>query len=462
MQAATGAGAAHHGGKIRKLLALRHKKPAKRRRPGPGLALCVLGFGIVVIAHTFLGGTSSVAPPTRGGDADGFGDALAEILEASTNTLEPANTPGASDAKQTGRVNSARKRTPAAKNTGKSGQMLFNYSDYVLPPAPIPVVRSVNYGDQIIRDLGGASITVGGRNFGDEDCDVRVKVGDTWSPRTDWVSSEMLVARTPMGIGKDLDITVWVSPPAKIPSAGIGRKIFSYTRPFIYDMTPFRIGTPIEGPFNITLMAWGVGYWDTKPEAQINGQPCYKTFWTTNQSVVCEIASHTRISLQNPEIKAGGQRSICGILAPGVCTVSAHHGSVSSPARIRQEIREIKSRGGDWKTAARLLSGGIVGGMGQENTADNPCTNIGTCRLTTFVKSLSSAILMMMGMGSLCLCMLVAKPISQWLVRDWGRARDLSRLGEYDDLLDAEEGVADVESDDEDKSAEYAFKVSIF
>lgn len=348
---------------------------------------------------------------------------------------------------------------------------LSDNSSKTFPTLATPVVKYIDTGKQVLRDAGGSDITVHGANFGDSEAEVRVKVGATWAPRAEWISSQMVVAKSPKGVGANLPLGVWVSQPAYQPAFGFAQGMFSYTRPFIYDIIPFQVGSPYQGPMNVTLKAWGVGYWDTHPEAQLDGHACKRTLWVDNSSVICEIPMHARISPENPEIKVEGQRSMCGITAPGICTVSVGYGSVSSPARIRQEINELKSRGGDWKAALqRWKSREVVGDWGSSNTDADPCTNVGNCKPRTFISSLSGAVLMMTGMGSLCICILALRPLLIWIADDWERAKEDAMHDEYEDLLEASETegleYVDEEADEADehkrKQQQFSFDVRVF
>lgn len=120
-------------------------------------------------------------------------------------------------------------------------------------------------------------------------------------------------------------------------ATGFGK--FRYSSPYIYDVHPYAAGTPVKGPANITIKAWGVGSWDTKPEAHINGIECSKSRWVDNTTVICEINGNLKVALENPEVIVAGQRSSCHVARPGVCTVSKRHDSVNSPAYLQSEIR---------------------------------------------------------------------------------------------------------------------------
>ena len=120
-------------------------------------------------------------------------------------------------------------------------------------------------------------------------------------------------------------------------ATGYGK--FRYSAPYVFDVHPYVAGRPIKGPANITIKAWGVGCWDTKPQAHINGIECGKTVWVDNTTVLCEIGSDFKVSMENPEVIVAGQRSSCHVARAGVCTVSKRHKSVNSPAYLQSEIR---------------------------------------------------------------------------------------------------------------------------
>mmetsp|Transcript_48077 Transcript_48077/g.75080 ORF Transcript_48077/g.75080 Transcript_48077/m.75080 type:complete len:239 (+) Transcript_48077:698-1414(+) len=195
----------------------------------------------------------------------------------------------------------------------------------------------------------------------------------------------------------------------------------------IYNVDPLTTGQSVQGPANITISAWGVGMWDTKPEAQINGQKCAFTTWVDNQTVICTTAANSRVNLQNPELKVAGQRSSCGILVPGVCAVSASHGSVNSPQRMRAQIQAIKARGGDWKTAEKILKQQqrVIGdGFTAKNDKEDPCRSWITCKPRTYIDAITSAVLMMMGMASFCFTIYVMRPLSSWVYKEYIEIRD--------------------------------------
>lgn len=439
----------------------------KRRRPGCSLVVGILSVGAVLVVQTCWPENVVDSPGEGGGPADVV---LSQLLAGERTDQRPLRTasvlpplpplpslhPSSLGRSSLPRDEGAAPAVLASNLTAEMGLNTTSQQSAPSKPAPLPaqhtapkallpapetpVVQYIDTGKQVLRDRGGAAVTVHGKNFGDEDSEIEVRIGNTWCPHSEWISDETVVARSPEGVGKHLDVTVRVDSPSFRPAVGVGKELFSFSRPFIFDVVPFKVGSPLTGPTNITLKAWGIGCRDSSPEASINGMRCAKTVWVDNSSVICEIPKQARVALENPEIKVAGQRSMCGIRAPGVCTVSTHFDGVSDPERLAETIREIRARGGDWKAVARSAKDvPTIGDLGAENAADQPCTNIGNCTAKTLFLSLSSAVLMMMGMGSLCLCIILAKPVIGWMSDDWQRAREESKLGEYDDVLDADE-----------------------
>jgi len=274
---------------------------------------------------------------------------------------------------------------------------------------------------KLVRAVGGQIITLKGRNFGDEDADVSVRIGDTIAASTIWQSPHTLLVKTPPGVGNKLDVTVSREEPGQPIQVGVSKAMFAYSPPFIYDMSPFIVGQPVMGPMDVTLHAYGLGLWDTKPVAFINGQECGKTTWVDNLTVVCTIKEGSRMELENPEIKVAGQRSHCGIIVPGVCTVSSKHGSINSVARLKEEIRLLKERGGDINELKKKMQRmkARSGIWLRKNNGQEPCDDLEDCYPRTMVKSLTSAVLMFMGLGSVLLLLLMIRPLSQWIQKEF-------------------------------------------
>uniref|UniRef100_A0A7S4KM81 IPT/TIG domain-containing protein n=1 Tax=Guillardia theta TaxID=55529 RepID=A0A7S4KM81_GUITH len=286
-----------------------------------------------------------------------------------------------------------------------------------LPNYRKPRVISVKSSSSIMRASGGDPLTIYGKNLGDFDADVSVRIGNTVAESTQWVDERTLVVRTPAGVGKDLDVTVTVSEPAFIPAVAVGKQMFRYSAPFVFDVEPFIVGEPIYGPMDLNIRVWGVGNWDTKPEAQINGQACGKTTWIDNSTVRCTTVAGSKLTLQNPEVKVGGQRSRCGIISPGVCTLSLDHASAASVGKIEKDIEEMRARGVSTKAAWKQLRNAkqMNSYWADRNSDDNPCNNLPHCRHYTFFSAILSAILMMFGMASICLVLYVIPQIVMWL-----------------------------------------------
>eukprot|EP00960_Hanusia_phi_P066736 766462-Hanusia_phi.AAC.6 len=274
-----------------------------------------------------------------------------------------------------------------------------------LPKYRLPRVISVKSSSVVLRSSGGDPLTIFGKNLGDFDADVSVRIGQTVSESTVWVDERTLVVNTPPGVGKDLDVTVTVTEPAFLPAVAVGKKMFRYSAPFVFDVEPFIVGEPIYGPMDLNIRVWGIGNWNTKPEAQINGQACAKSTWIDNTTVRCTTVAGSKLTLQNPEVKVGGQRSRCGIISPGVCTLSLDHASAASVGKIEKDIEEMRARGVSTKAAWKSLRNAkqLNGYWQDKNTDDDPCNNLQHCRHYTFFSAILSAILMMFGMGSICL-----------------------------------------------------------
>ena len=127
------------------------------------------------------------------------------------------------------------------------------------------------------------------------------------------------------------------------------------------------------------------------------------------------------MELENPEIKVAGQRSHCGIIVPSVCTVSSKHGSINSVARLKEEIRLLKERGGDINELKKKMQRmkARSGIWLRKNNGQEPCDDLEDCYPRTMVKSLTSAVLMFMGLGSVLLLLLMIRPLSQWIQKEF-------------------------------------------
>jgi len=376
----------------------------RRRRSGTGWMVGVVCVGCVLVGH-------SVWENRRQGSttAGAAVQALHQIFKG-----EGA---APSEAKAVGFTAAARGPKGAAEGRVASpNEQLSGFSD-----DEAPAISSIDMRYPLIRAIGGQVITVYGKNFGDEDADTVVKIGGTTADSTSWVSPHKLLVKTPPGVGKDLDVTVEVMEPARPVRTSVMPKGFSYSPPYIFDLQPFIVGQPVMGPMDITIHAYGLGAWDTKPVASINGQQCGSTRWVDNQTVVCSLKDGSRVEMQNPEVKVAGQRSHCGIVVSGVCTVSVGHDSVNSVSRLKEEIATLRAHGGDVNELKKKINRlkarqGIWLGA---NDASKPCDRMQDCYPTTLLGSLTSALLMMMGMGSICLFLLVLRPFGQWVHKEF-------------------------------------------
>ena len=376
----------------------------RRRRSGTGWMVGVVCVGCVLVGH-------SVWENRRGGSstAGAAVQALHQIFRGGEGAPSAAKAVGFSAAAH-GPTGSAQGRA-ASPNEQLSG--FFEDAE--------PQISTVDMKYDLLRAIGGQVITVYGKNFGDEDSDTVVKIGNTMAESTSWVSPHKLLVKTPPGVGKDLDVTVEVMEPARPMQTTVMPKGFSYSPPYIFDLKPFIVGQPVMGPFDITIHAYGVGAWDTKPVASINGQQCGSTKWVDNQTVVCSLKDGSRVELQNPEIKVAGQRSHCGIVVSGVCTVSADHDSVNSVSRLKEEIALLRAHGGDVNELKKKINR-LKARQGMwlgKNDARKPCDSVQDCYPTTLLGSLTSALLMMMGMGSICLVLIVLRPFGQWVHKEF-------------------------------------------
>jgi hypothetical protein len=284
-----------------------------------------------------------------------------------------------------------------------------------------PVVEAIVQDYPQLRASGGQVITIRGKNFGDEDADVSVKIGATVSDQTRWESPHSLLVKTPPGVGAHLDVAVSVQEPGEPRKVGVQKAIFAYSPPYVYDISPFVVGQPLMGPQDITIRAYGVGLWDTKPVAYMNGHMCGQTRWVDNQTVICSIKEGMRMELQNPEVKVAGQRSHCGIIVAGVCTVSVGHGSIDSVARIKEEIKLLKERGGDINELKKKLQrmNARKGIWLEKNSDDKPCDRMENCYPQSVIQALVSAVLMFMGLGSMLLILLMLRPLSMWIQKEF-------------------------------------------
>jgi hypothetical protein len=250
---------------------------------------------------------------------------------------------------------------------------------------------------------------------------VVVKIGDTVADQTTWESPHTLLVKTPPGVGAHLDVAVSVQEPGEPKKVGVQKAMFAYSPPYIFDISPFVVGQPLMGPMDVTIRAYGLGMWDTKPVAYLNGHLCGQTRWVDNQTVICSIKEGMRMELQNPEVKVAGQRSHCGILVAGVCTVSVGHGSIDSVERIKEEIKLLKERGGDLNELKKKLQRmkSRQGMWLQKNSDDEPCDKMENCYPQSVVKALVSAVLMFMGLGSMLLILFMLRPLSMWVQKEF-------------------------------------------
>jgi len=94
---------------------------------------------------------------------------------------------------------------------------------------------------------------------------------------------------------------------------------------------------------------------------------------------------------------------------------------VNSVSRLKEEIRLLRERGGDVNEIKKKLQRMKMrsGIWLDKNDEDAPCDRLTDCYPTTFIGSLTSALLMMMGMGSICLLLLVLRPFSQWVQKEF-------------------------------------------
>lgn len=393
------------------VMAAQAAPPRRRRRSGSVFMVGVVCVGCVLVTHTVW---ESARRPGNGTAEAGAVEALHQIFRGAS----PGNLAAASESKAVGFTAAAHgpaetveKASSPLHSTGLSG---------FFEDAP-PEISSIDMKYKLLRAVGGQVITVYGKNFGDEDADTVVKIGSTVADSTSWVSPHKLLVKTPPGVGKDLDVTVEVREPARPKLTSVKPEAFSYSPPYIFDIAPFIVGQPVMGPMDITIHAYGLGAWDTQPVASINGQQCGTTTWVDNQTVVCSLKDGSRVELQNPEVKVAGQRSHCGIVVSGICTVSADHNSVNSVSRLKDEIALLRARGGDVNELKKKIQRmkarqGIWRG---ENDASQPCDTVEDCYPTTLLGSLTSALLMMMGMGSICLVLVVLRPLSQWVHKEF-------------------------------------------
>mmetsp|Transcript_35763 Transcript_35763/g.87971 ORF Transcript_35763/g.87971 Transcript_35763/m.87971 type:complete len:292 (-) Transcript_35763:158-1033(-) len=238
-------------------------------------------------------------------------------------------------------------------------------------------------------------MVVEGSGFGDSDCKVAVRFGDTAAQSTTWMSESKIMARVPPGVGGFLDVAVTVSELGRESAVAERFGAFSYSHPFVYDVQPLIVGRPVEGPAEITIKAWGIGQWDTQPEAQINGIACVRTNWVDNQTVVCTLPKNVRVALENPEVKVAGQRSTCHVMHQGVCTVSKHRSSINSPDHLKAEIRQLEAHGRDASWLKAQLQAMLEGGGYEKNSAYKPCSSWDKCMPATWESALLSALIML-------------------------------------------------------------------
>uniref|UniRef100_A0A7S1DYX8 IPT/TIG domain-containing protein n=2 Tax=Hemiselmis andersenii TaxID=464988 RepID=A0A7S1DYX8_HEMAN len=300
----------------------------------------------------------------------------------------------------------------------------------------------------MVKAVGGSQVLIRGREFGRSDEDRVVTLGETRALRTTWVSSDALIAKVAPGVGADLPVRVEVTGPSGQPRVGSSPYAFRYSAPYIYDVSPVIVGRPVVGPAEITLSAWGVGLWDTKPEAQLNGVTCVDTKWVDNRTVVCSVASNQRVALENPEIKVGGQRSTCHIMRPGICTVSLHHRSVNSPKALKVQIRAIEAHGGDATWLKERLK--AMEKTYSSNTVYHPCKTWVDCRVKSFDGAVVSGIIMVTtGVCFFISVFFLSKAV--YFVYTWVEREALVRAGKLPPI-----------DDDEEEMDPYALNIRLF
>ena len=378
--------------------------PQRRRRSGVALSLGAIFVGSVLVAHTFWGGVVG-AGRRQDETSDGVVQDLHQIFRG-----DPAL---AAESKATGVHSTAHGPAWGFKTAAPKQQLIGEPRK--------PKITEIKADEKLLRAVGGQMITVIGENFGDEDAAVSVRVGSTLAMSTTWVSPREVFVKTPPGVGAHLDVTVEVEEPAQPVVKGVAKSAFSYGAPYIFDMKPFIVGQPVMGPMDITIHAYGLGTWDTKPVALIDGHQCSVTTWVDNMTVVCTIGEGTRLNLENPEVKVAGQRSHCAIIVPGVCTMGSHGASVNSVQRLKKEIAELRARGGDVNELKKKIMrmkarAGVWEG---KNDKDHPCDDMADCYPRTILTSFRSALLMMMGMGSICLVLFTLRPLSMWVQKEF-------------------------------------------
>jgi Na+-transporting methylmalonyl-CoA/oxaloacetate decarboxylase gamma subunit len=94
---------------------------------------------------------------------------------------------------------------------------------------------------------------------------------------------------------------------------------------------------------------------------------------------------------------------------------------VDSVARLKEEIRLLKERGGDINELKKKLQRmkSRQGVWLDKNDPKHPCDKLADCYPTTLLGSLASAILMMLGLGSVFLVLLLIRPLSQWVHKEF-------------------------------------------
>lgn len=403
----------------------------RRRRSGLKVVVGVICVGCALVTHTFWGEISSTAHGLQPEPVHEMhrhfsnpalpADGKATILAAESSiNFKPQSfqQPPKSSKDQYIMIPQGEAWGEIAPGQSLS-TLTFNKEIKVDPNAPVVTKIEAKY--DVIKASGGQYVTVIGKNFGDGDADIHVRIGSTEALNTIWDSESKLLVKTPPGVGANLDVTVSVEIPMQPVRAMKAEHAFSYSPPYVYDMSPFIVGQPATGPMDVIIHAYGVGLWDTHPEAFINGHVCGKSRWVDNQTVVCSLKEGFRTDLVNPEVKVAGQRSTCGIVVAGVCTVSATHDSVDSIERLEKDMRILKERGADLNDIKKRLQRMQVrkGAWLAKNDESHPCDRFENCYVRSFFDSIMSAILMFMGLGSVLAALLFIRPMGQWIQKEF-------------------------------------------
>ena len=101
--------------------------------------------------------------------------------------------------------------------------------------------------------------------------------------------------------------------------------------------------------------------------------------------------------------------------------MSVGHGSVDSVARIKEEIKLLKQRGGDISELKKKLQrmNARQGIWLEKNSNDKPCDKMENCYPQSIIKALVSSVLMFMGLGSMLLIFLMLRPLSMWIQKEF-------------------------------------------